>query len=34
MLLEDPKKSKRAMEAMMQMVKLDVAQLKRAIDRK
>jgi predicted 3-demethylubiquinone-9 3-methyltransferase (glyoxalase superfamily) len=30
---EDPKKSKRVMEAMMQMVKLDIAQLRRAFDR-
>ena len=31
---EDPKKSKSVMQAMMQMVKLDVAQLKRAFDRR
>jgi predicted 3-demethylubiquinone-9 3-methyltransferase (glyoxalase superfamily) len=31
---EDPKKVKSAMEAMVQMVKLDVATLKRAFDRK
>jgi predicted 3-demethylubiquinone-9 3-methyltransferase (glyoxalase superfamily) len=29
---KDPKKSKRAMEAMMQMVKLDIAELKKAFD--
>jgi predicted 3-demethylubiquinone-9 3-methyltransferase (glyoxalase superfamily) len=31
---KDPTKSKNAMQAMMQMVKLDVAELKRAFDRK